>query len=274
MSGITGGGEAAGDDLFRWMVAASPDGLWVFDGEGRTLFANARMAELLGRDPDDMIGFSVFDAVDDVGKEQFRHHLAELAAQGVPGDNLECSLLDAHGNRFWALVSHTPLLDDSGERRGWMHRVSEHSAQRKLLDQLAEAQSIAKIGSWEWDVADDRVSWSDELYRIYGLDRTDLTPTYDGFLSRIHPDDRADVARAVEAAVVVGGLVRVRRACRADQRRGGVDPRPRARDARPRGSCHPHGRHDAGHHRDEGRRAGPRPRDCDGDRGQRGGDAR
>ena len=202
MSGIEGGLEAAGDDLYRWMVGASPDGLWVFDESGRTLFANARMAEMLGRDPDDMVGFSVFDAVDDIGKEQFRHHLDELAAQGVPGDNIECSLLDARGDRFWALVSHTPLVDGSGTRRGWLHRVSEHSAQRKLLDQLAEAQSIAKIGSWEWDVAADRVSWSDELYRIYGLDRTDLTPTYEGFLSRIHADDRALVSRVVGAALV------------------------------------------------------------------------
>src|SRR6478736_2582768 len=201
MSGIAGGRESAGDDLFRWMVAASPDGLWVFDGEGRTLFANARMAELLGRAPDEMVGFSVFAAAVNINKEQFRHHLTELATHGVPGDNLECSLLDAHGNRFWALVSHTPLVDDTGARRGWMHRVSEHSAQRKLLDQLAEAQSIAKIGSWEWDVETDLVSWSDELYRIYGLDRTGLTPTYEGFLARIHPDDRARVAEVVGAAL-------------------------------------------------------------------------
>ncbi|GAA2741067.1 hypothetical protein GCM10009868_05720 [Terrabacter aerolatus] len=201
MSGTRGQDGAVEADLYRWMVAASPDGLWVFDESGRTVFANARMAEMLGRDPDDMVGFPVFDAVDDTGKEQFRHHLEELATHGVPGDNLECSLLDAQGNRFWALVSHTPLVDEAGVHRGWMHRVSEYSAQRKLLDQLAEAQSIAKIGSWEWDVTADRVSWSDELFRIYGLDRSDLTPTYEGFLSRIHPDDRQHVAESVGAAV-------------------------------------------------------------------------
>ncbi|MFM6850537.1 MAG: PAS domain-containing protein, partial [Terrabacter sp.] len=201
MSEIPDADGAAGDDLFRWMVAASPDGLWVFDDAGRTLYANARMAEMLGRDADDMVGFSVFDAVDEVGKVQFRRHLDELATRGEPGDNLECSLLDSRGERFWALVSHTPLVDRSGRRRGWMHRVSEHSVQRKLLDQLAEAQTIAKIGSWEWDVGSDRVSWSDELYRIYGMDRSELAPTYEGFLARIHPDDRAHVAETVATAV-------------------------------------------------------------------------
>ena len=75
MSDVRDETMAAEDDLYRWMVAASPDGLWVFDEWGRTIFANARMAEMLGRAPDDMVGFSVFEAVDDVGKEQFRHHL-------------------------------------------------------------------------------------------------------------------------------------------------------------------------------------------------------
>ncbi|GAB3872932.1 response regulator [Terrabacter terrigena] len=201
MSDIPDECGAGKDDLFGWMVTASPDGLWVFDEDGRTLYANPRMAEMLGRDPDDMVGFSVFDAVDDVGKGQFRQHLDELVTRGEPGDNLECSLLDAHGARFWALVSHTPLVDDTGSRRGWMHRVSEHSAERKLLDQLAEAQAIARIGSWEWDVGNDRVSWSDQLYRIYGMDRSELAPTYEGFLARIHPDDRAHVADTVGAAI-------------------------------------------------------------------------
>jgi PAS domain S-box-containing protein len=201
MPDIRGNGGRGQSDLFRWMVAASPDGLWVLDEHGRTIFANARMAEMLGRDPDDMVGFSAFDALDEVGKEQLREHLQELETKGEPGDDLECSLLDAEGHRFWALVSHTPLVDESGVRRGWMHRVTEPSAERQLLDQLAEAQAIAKIGSWEWDVDRDRVSWSDELYRIYGIDRSELEPTFEGFISGIHPDDRAHVAETVGTAL-------------------------------------------------------------------------
>ncbi|GAA2030067.1 hypothetical protein GCM10009740_19660 [Terrabacter terrae] len=201
MSDVRGVRGVERDDLLRWMVAASPDGLWVFDEEGRTVFANERMAQLLGRDPGDMVGFSVFEAVDDVGKVQFRAHLRELATRGEPGDNLECSLLDAQGNRFWALVSHTPLVDDAGVTRGWMHRVSEHSAQRRLLDQLAEAQAIARVGSWEWDVVEDRVSWSEELSRIYGLAAEEAMPSVETFIGRIHPDDRGQVRQVIRAAL-------------------------------------------------------------------------
>ena len=204
MSDVRGVRGVERDDLFRWMVAASPDGLWVFDEEGRTVFANERMAQLLGRDPDDMVGFSVFEAVDDVGKVQFHEHLRELATRGEPGDNLECSLLDAQGNRFRALVSHTPLVDDAGVTRGWMHRVSEHSAQRKLLDQLAEAQAIARMGSWEWDVVADSIWWSDEFYRLYDLDSAAGEPSVDAFIARVHPDDRDHVTEVVRGALAAG----------------------------------------------------------------------
>jgi len=58
---------------------------------------------------------------------------------------------------------------------------------------LAEAESLARVGSWEWDIVADVVTWSDELYRIYGLEPQSLVPTYERFLERVHPDDRDSV---------------------------------------------------------------------------------
>jgi PAS domain S-box-containing protein len=59
--------------------------------------------------------------------------------------------------------------------------------------QLTETQELARIGSWEWDIPDDEVWWSDELYRIYGLRPRSIRPAYDDFLARVHPDDRESV---------------------------------------------------------------------------------
>jgi PAS domain S-box-containing protein len=66
---------------------------------------------------------------------------------------------------------------------------------------LATAQQITHIGSWEWTVRTNRVSWSDELYRIYGLDPQSCAVTFESFLARVHADDREKVARAVSEAV-------------------------------------------------------------------------
>jgi PAS domain S-box-containing protein len=69
---------------------------------------------------------------------------------------------------------------------------------------LAEAQEVAHIGSWEWDVAADRVTWSNELFRIYGVEPQSIDITYERYLERIHPDDREMVRRTVARAAAEG----------------------------------------------------------------------
>ena len=62
--------------------------------------------------------------------------------------------------------------------------------------QLAAAQAIAHVGSWEWHIPANRVTWSDELYRMYGV--SPATPaSYEGFQERVHADDRERVARII-----------------------------------------------------------------------------
>jgi diguanylate cyclase (GGDEF)-like protein/PAS domain S-box-containing protein len=64
---------------------------------------------------------------------------------------------------------------------------------RRKEQMLAEAQRLARIGSWEWDVVTGRVSWSDEMFRIYGMEPQSVEPSYEGFLELVHPDDRESV---------------------------------------------------------------------------------
>jgi PAS domain-containing protein len=54
---------------------------------------------------------------------------------------------------------------------------------------LAEAQEMAHIGNWEWDIATDKAYWSEEMYRIFKRDPQKLAPSLDEYLSYIHPDD-------------------------------------------------------------------------------------
>ncbi len=67
-------------------------------------------------------------------------------------------------------------------------------------DALKRAQSIAKIGSWEWHITDDKIEWSEELYRIFGL-APGQTFNLAGILTHIYPEDREEVRRAVTDSV-------------------------------------------------------------------------
>jgi PAS domain S-box-containing protein len=87
----------------------------------------------------------------------------------------------------------------------------------QLERQLAIAQQITHIGSWEWCVATGAVAWSDELYRLYGLDPGSTAITVDFFLSRVHEGDRAMVRRRVAEALERGGrFAWIERIVRAD----------------------------------------------------------
>ena len=84
-----------------------------------------------------------------------------------------------------------------------MHDVEADAPARlhRLERQFAEIQRLAHFGSWEWDVATDVVTWSDELYRIFGLAPGDLRPALGAILDRAHPDDRDLLGVTVRRAI-------------------------------------------------------------------------
>jgi len=69
---------------------------------------------------------------------------------------------------------------------------------------LAEAQRIAQLGSWEWDLATGHQRWSEETYRVFGHAPGSFSPTADVFFCRVHPDDRPHLTRATRRAVADG----------------------------------------------------------------------
>jgi PAS domain S-box-containing protein len=79
-------------------------------------------------------------------------------------------------------------------------REEGSAALARAASRLSEAQALAHIGSWEWDMRSDVVIWSDELHRMYGLDPTGQPADYATYLERLHPDDRAFVNDIVERA--------------------------------------------------------------------------
>src|SRR4051794_30210964 len=204
--GDTGGDPGLVERLFR----ANPDGLWVLDDHGVTTWANATMARILGRSLDEMVGLDAADTFDDQGRVDFKAALARMVASGEGRDNLDSYFLRPDGTAVWGLVSLAPVLDEEGRRIGWLHRVTPYTERKELIDrlrereqQLATAQRIAHIGSWEWDVLTDTISWSDEMCRIAGLE-PGTRVSYTDYLELIHPDDRGPADARIQDTARLG----------------------------------------------------------------------
>lgn len=93
------------------------------------------------------------------------------------------------------------LVDANRERAVAEENLAQRAGElERTNQQLVEAQSIAKIGSWEWDVEKNEITWSDELYKIYGQSRESFSRQYEGFLEHIHPEDRERIGAVVADA--------------------------------------------------------------------------
>ena len=73
--------------------------------------------------------------------------------------------------------------------------INDLEERKRIERQLAEAQRLAQVGSWNWDLVTQEITWSDELYRIFGVDRERFSITADNVEKLIHPDDLAVLRR-------------------------------------------------------------------------------
>jgi PAS domain S-box-containing protein len=199
-------------DLFRRMVEASTDGLWLVDPTGRTLYVNDRMAAVLGRAPEELVGRDAGSVLDEAGRAELARRLQVLRETGGVLENLETAYPRPDGSVAWSLVSHSAVHDDHGRVLGWLQRVTPYTDRRALVEtlrdreqQLAQAQEIARLGSWEVDMTVDRVTWSEQLYRILGLDPATFAVTRESFIEAMHPEDRDHIRAQVAEGVAAGG---------------------------------------------------------------------
>jgi PAS domain S-box-containing protein len=115
----------------------------------------------------------------------------------------ELDAVNRSGHVFPVAVTESPVFDAAGTFLGIIGVSSDISAAKNYETQLKDAQKIARLGSWEHEIATSRRLWSEELYRIHGLDPS-LPADPDLLRARIHPDDLADFDAGTQRAMLGG----------------------------------------------------------------------
>jgi diguanylate cyclase (GGDEF)-like protein/PAS domain S-box-containing protein len=135
-----------------------------------------------------------------------------LLKTGMPVLNRKERLRRHDGTQLWTSASEVLLKDEAGETfgiLGFYDDITERELVREKLKMseklLSDAQEIAHLGSWEWDIKAGHLFWSDEVYRIFGEEPQSFAPTYELFLQFLPPDDRQKVTDAVESSLRCNG---------------------------------------------------------------------
>ncbi|NQV36455.1 MAG: PAS domain S-box protein [Candidatus Marinimicrobia bacterium] len=105
-------------------------------------------------------------------------------------------------------TSVNPVFDEQQNIGGFL-AIQRDITKRKLAEEqnfkyqkrLAYAQSIAHVSDWEWEVSTNKVTWSDELFRIYGYEPGDFTLDFDFVKNQMHPDSLAEFMDALDKAL-------------------------------------------------------------------------
>jgi PAS domain S-box-containing protein len=179
-------------------------------------FANQAFCDYFGLtdSPEGLIGLTsaeMFDKIDQayLHPDEALARIRQILAEGRPVRGEEVRM---KGGRTCLRDFHPLLVEGISYGRVWFHlditvRKQAQINLEKMKDILSEGQKIAHVGTFEY-IADTRITvWSEEEYRIYGLDPTGPSPTYDVMLAKsIHPDD-ADLLHQTFTAALQSGSV-------------------------------------------------------------------
>ena len=137
--------------------------------------------------------------------------LAGRVREREAGATVETRLERKDGSLIWALATVTRLTDDAGRLVGYCGTAHDITARKEAETalarseaQLAEAQRIAHLGSWEFDPAAQRMFWSEEEFRIFGVDPATFTPTFEAVTKLVHPADLAAMVRTSQQGLADG----------------------------------------------------------------------
>jgi PAS domain S-box-containing protein len=190
------------EERHRAVVEQSMEGIYLFDPhDGCILESNKAFEELLGYTSEELLGKTIYDFIaheaEDIdwqverSLEERRRHKGERRYRHKDGSLLEVEA-SAMVIPYCDGQAVCCVVHDVTERRASEEKL------RKSEARLAEAQRIAHLGNWEWDVKTGEVSWSDETFRTYGYEPQEFVPTFEKLMEVVHPDDRETVDKNVK----------------------------------------------------------------------------
>jgi PAS domain S-box-containing protein len=206
------------DERFRQLAERITNVFWMSDKNmAQMLYVSPAYEQIWGRPCSSLYerSTSFAEAVHPQDRARLEA-VIELKKQGIETE-IEYRILRPDGSERWIFARSFPVRNEAGgfyRIAGIAEDITERKRGevelRRSEADLAEAQRVAKVGSWSFEIASGSTRWSQELYRIFDIDEKVLGISYELFLSRVHPDDRSRVIQTSAKARAGGNPFEVK----------------------------------------------------------------
>ncbi len=198
---------AESEERFRAIMENTTSIIYTKDPQCRYLFINRRCEEVFGKTSEEIRGKSDYELFPAEIAEAFCANDMKALSSDKPVEFEETAPLSDGLHTYVSVKFGLKGADNRPYAvAGISTEITElkrsHDALIKSEASLENAQRIAHIGNWDWDIVTNELRWSDEIYRIFGVAPQEFGATYDAFLGYVHPEDREYVQRCVNEALV------------------------------------------------------------------------
>ncbi len=192
--------------LFRNLLNETNDAIFVNDpATGRFLMVNNKACSNLGYTGTELLSLRTIDIETNYPDQRsWNAHVDEVRTRG----SLTVDGVHKRNDGTPLPVEVNVTYMTSGDK-DYMVALARDITERKLSERalrtseerLSKAQRMAHVGNWEWDLVTNQLWWSEEVYRIYGVDPARFAPTFEAVGNAMHPDDLQPFLAAVNAAI-------------------------------------------------------------------------
>ena len=192
------------------LIDTIPDLVWLKDEKGVYLHCNKRFENFFGAPKEEIIGKTDYDFVDKELADFFREKDNVALIAEKPSVNEEQVTYANDGHTEILETIKMPIYKKTGQIIGVLgigHNITERKQAENILKEserkLREAQEMAHLGFWSWNIKTGYVEWSEEVFKIFGLDSTNFIPQIDSILAfspwpEDHQRDKELIDRAME----------------------------------------------------------------------------
>lgn len=203
-------------ERLRQIIEYAPTGLAILSPDLDVIQVNPAFCRITGYGEEQLLEMNAVELADP-GWHLDRVGVETLLRTEDSAYTADARLRAADGTVRWAALSVSVLRSRDGTPEHYIAQVTDISERKRaeaaLLEgtrRLRDAEAVGHSGSWELDVVTERVSWSDGLFAVYGIDPESFGGNYDAAAQIIHPDDRRKVRAAVDDCVQRGTRLQLR----------------------------------------------------------------